>query len=132
MTDIESAQNHPLTMDPEDKARWIDALRSGMFHQGEGILRRKQNNDAVRHCCLGVYAEVCGMPFTPLTSPIDIGGVGYFFRFPDSQGQYTTTLPDYWSEQRGISAENQNKLIRMNDQDGYSFAEIADWIDEHL
>lgn len=43
-----------LTMRPELKQKWIDALRSGNYSQGEAFLR--DNND--NFCCLGVLCDV--------------------------------------------------------------------------
>lgn len=131
MTDNETVEDLFPTMDPEDKARWIDALRSGKFRQGEGNLRRKQSNNGVRHCCLGVYAEVCGVEFTPILPPITTGTVIYSFQFPEYREDYTT-LPEGWARPRGISDEVQNHLMKMNDEDGCSFTEIADWVDANL
>jgi hypothetical protein len=41
------------TMNPEIKAKWVAALRSGQYQQNRGSLRR---NDAF--CCLGVLCEL--------------------------------------------------------------------------
>lgn len=43
-------------MNPEIKARWVAALRSGDYKQGEGTLRRVDGT--VTHCCLGVLCEL--------------------------------------------------------------------------
>lgn len=41
-------------MDPALKARWINALLSGDYKQGQGLLRDARNG----HCCLGVLCDV--------------------------------------------------------------------------
>lgn len=40
-------------MNPEIKQKWVDALRSGNYHQGEGSLK---DND--KFCCLGVLCDL--------------------------------------------------------------------------
>lgn len=44
-------------MDPEIKARWVEALRSGVFTQGQSRLR-DDTGDEVKHCCLGVLCAL--------------------------------------------------------------------------
>lgn len=41
-------------MNPELKAQWLEALRSGRYQQGTGALR---NSDQC-YCCLGVLADI--------------------------------------------------------------------------
>lgn len=46
-------------MDPEKKARWIAALRSGRYRQGKRKLAHKMSaEDFMTHCCLGVLSEL--------------------------------------------------------------------------
>lgn len=46
-------------MDPELKAEWIAALRSGEFRQGYGKLSQRNSwDDASSYCCLGVLCEI--------------------------------------------------------------------------
>ena len=95
-------------LDPEIKANWLAALRGGNYCQTTGQLRR-EDEDGVSHCCLGVLGEVCGIPFVP--------GNGYLWE-DGEQGQ----LLDF---------EEQDKLADMNDG-GKSFTEIADYIEANL
>ncbi len=47
-------------MNPELKAKWLEALRSGKFTQGRTVLK-----DSFGHyCCLGVLCEVAGLDLT--------------------------------------------------------------------
>jgi hypothetical protein len=41
-------------MKPEIKAMWLDALRSGEYQQGQGVLRSENNE----YCCLGVLCDL--------------------------------------------------------------------------
>jgi hypothetical protein len=42
-----------LEMDPEIRARWTAALRSGDYEQGYGVLRSGE-----KYCCLGVLCDL--------------------------------------------------------------------------
>ena len=42
-------------MNPEIKAKWIEALRSGKYRQTKEYLKRGD-----KYCCLGVLCEVAG------------------------------------------------------------------------
>lgn len=117
-------------MDPEDKARWTAALRSEKYRQGQGVLRRRPTTGGALYCCLGVYAMECGVKFEPI-SPAMGGGTVFAFDFENAREDYTT-LPEEWAQPRGISDEAQNILMKMNDEDGRTFAEIADWVDANL
>lgn len=44
-------------MNPEVKAQWIAALRSGEFHQGTGLLHKVMDGNHL-FCCLGILCEV--------------------------------------------------------------------------
>lgn len=140
-------------MDEKLKARWVKALRSGKYNQGNFKLRQVKSNE-VRHCCLGVLCEI-----TP--------GI----EWDDNLGKYVTTtkkmhdliLPDrkYDSEVKDVvpgkalsvgatllpesltkhlglnkrvtyeksKMDLQNKLANMNDGGGQGFEEIADYIE---
>lgn len=97
-------------LNPEFKERWLKALRSGEYKQGEGIL---QWNGC--YCCLGVAA--C------LIDPD--GWYGSTFRGNDY------ILPVETMKEIGLSGQASDKLTNMND-DGDSFATIADWIEANL
>ena len=43
-----------LEMDPQIRARWVAALRSGKYEQGREFLRTEDD----RFCCLGVLCEL--------------------------------------------------------------------------
>jgi hypothetical protein len=45
-------------MNPEVKAKWLAALRSEEYVQGDGKLKRRDVNGNVFHCCLGVLCEI--------------------------------------------------------------------------
>lgn len=47
-------------MNPEIKAKWTAALRSGEFKQGSNMLHSidSDNPEQFKHCCLGVLCEL--------------------------------------------------------------------------
>lgn len=104
-------------MNPEWKARWMNALRSGEYKQSTGHLRNDYG-----FCCLGVLC--------------DIFDNQRWIR-DNSQGVY-----EYQGSISGLSAdikhevglwyEPEGKLIDLNDLERRSFHEIAKWIEEHL
>jgi hypothetical protein len=102
-------------LDPEFKAKWIAALRSGEYKQGNEILFDEELNT---HCCLGVACRVAGV------DPLKGDG---FIKF-DTDG----AVPEILTGDTGIP----EKLAYMNDglygETQHSFLEIADWIEANL
>jgi hypothetical protein len=45
-------------MRKEVMKKWIKALRSGKFKQGQGTLKQYNSKRQARHCCLGVLCEL--------------------------------------------------------------------------
>lgn len=103
-------------MTPELKAKWITALRSGEYTQGQNYLKANGN-----YCCLGVLCEVYG-GFKETTRPTGAslfnGGVALF--------------NDEMLDAVGLKFRTAENLMQMNDAYRKSFNEIADWIEENL
>lgn len=94
---------------------WTAALRSDEWKQGRGQLC----NEDGEMCCLGVLYDVA------------IDGDWVL-----SNGRWTadgnsTRLSDDLRKQLGLNVGTQHMLVRQNDS-GYSFREIADWIDANI
>lgn len=102
-------------MDAELKAKWTTALRSGKFVQGRQMLR----TDRKEFCCLGVLAHIRGCEWRGPDPYVDGENVG-------NEDEYYLS-----SEFAGLPHKTQVKLAKMNDE-GKSFAEIADYIDAKL
>ena len=111
-------------MNQEIKAKWVAALRSGEYAQGEGYLKDLQG----RHCCLGVLCEI---------SAAETG-----FGIPENLSE--TTQDEYlgYTVKEWAGLENchgalvcidgaQHNLTIHNDN-GKTFLEIADAIEEQL
>lgn len=89
-------------MDKDTKERWINALRSGEYNQCTGDYRIPSGFSGFNFCAFGVLIEI----------------------------------EDMWSDRdkvfEGISEEDVDSIIRMNDSGQCSFEDIADWIEENV
>lgn len=113
-------------MDKEVKVKWLEALRSGEYKQGKLALHDIGDNT---YCCLGVLCET-------LYIPSDVKGIYYFHESEDPtevehdgkyyESQDHESIPGQFM---GVSQQNINHLIEMNDDGNYSFKTIADWIE---
>ena len=123
-------------MAPLDMKSWIAALRSDDFKQvdgelyGEKTLWDEEDNDSsyMGYCCLGVLGSICGI--------ID-SDLGQNSLLVGDMAEITGMLEEECrSNYVPIGEEEhphtlQDLLSRMND-DGWSFARIADWLEENL
>ena len=108
-------------MNPEDKERWVKALRSGKYKQGKGRLY-----DGRKYCCLGVLCRTEG-----LRSRDQEDYPGYrSFSFEGESMDTNLSFP--FIRYLGITEDQANHCVTMNDADGKSFNQIADWIEENL
>jgi hypothetical protein len=89
-------------MDKDIKAKWVKALRSGEYVQTTDVLFDEFGG----HCCLGVLCRVMGVE--PLTK--------------NAMGA---------KPKAALGTFDHLILAEMNDN-GSSFAEIADYIETHL
>lgn len=44
-----------MRMNPDVKAKWVEALRSGEYKQGKGQMHNREENS---YCCLGVLCDL--------------------------------------------------------------------------
>lgn len=124
-------------MDPEVKGKWLEALRSGRFQQGEGFL--KDGNGC--NCCLGVLAEINNVPIR-VDEDSNIA-----FEFPRGVELCSGSYDDLEDNSLyidvhqtpigycGIDKNARNALINRNDGVGHKkhdFNQIADFIEENL
>lgn len=93
------------------KAKWVAALRSGKFKQGEGQLRLNG-----KHCCLGVLCEI-----SPAVAKRNAN------RWPDGE-----TFLSEACEYAGFDTHQENELVKLNDTKKFSFKRIATWIEKNL
>jgi hypothetical protein len=128
-------------IDPEAKAIWIAALRSGHYEQGQELLRSGDN-----YCCLGVFCEVMGVPSYEQAG-LFIYGDSESVLSDEVQDQYgfdssevmiqltennVEAIKPFMSDEQDISfLKNGVYLTSLNDF-GVPFNVIADLIEEHL
>lgn len=123
-------------MNPEIKADWLNALRSGKYRQGMSALRRKRTNSYV-YCCLGVLCErvnpsawdgeshdkVTGFPSVAFAREVGLASNdGAFFVTPGLIERFPRLAYSYPEYRSGSLAE-------LNDSGNWSFNEIADLIE---
>lgn len=115
-------------MDPTVKVKWLEALRSGKYEQGNGALRRVEGN---AFCCLGVLADVCGEKWSlhPSGTKYQLeGDIHFWATNTPSYG----TLTDQFCQSVGLPVAARTELVSLNDQKRKSFKEIAVYIEEKL
>lgn len=110
-------------MKREVRDRWVAALRSGEYAQGRYGLCDSQG----RYCCLGVLNDVMGNKYIS-----EGGGSRSYLDSNLVAPIYYSGTNVIWLEKQGLGAEDIPVLIKMNDVDGASFSEIADWIEENM
>lgn len=100
-----------MGMTKELKQQWIEALRSGEYKQIKNILK-----DEIGYCCLGVLCDI--IPDWTISedgdSVVELGRYNTYDKIEKILGVDSTTL------------------TTMNDDDGKTFAEIADYIEQNI
>lgn len=104
------------------KTKLVKALRSGRYKQGQGYLF----NDG-RRCCLGVGCLVLGLrpkkgPKPYADESVRAGSQWDGRRYPTPKQLRAM----------GIGHAVAKRLANLNDEDGKSFAEIANYIEQSI
>lgn len=116
-----------MRMNSEMKERWVYALRSGVYPQTHGRLRRVKPSSFGEvevqpgFCCLGVLCDL----YDPDRW---VNHDGEVMMWHDS---YTKPAPEMM-EELGLTWEDEQELIGMNDEKKMTFDQIADWIEKYL
>lgn len=103
---------------------WIAALRSGEFQQTKYTLRTdvridQQDGRESAFCCLGVACELAERD----------GGAKWNGRsFMKTFGSMPTTMRTFI----GLNMKHHGRLVKMNDIEKKTFAEIADYIENTI
>lgn len=120
---IKLAEPNSNTMEKHIKKKWLKALRGesplGVYTQG----RKKLCSYDDKFCCLGVLVnETCG--FNEDTTV-------FWGLYPRNLNHGESSFPNQDTARSwGLSTQTQRRLADMNDE-GYSFEEIADYIEEN-
>lgn len=111
-------------MNPEVKAKWLEALRSGKYKQGDSALHKGE-----QFCCLGVLCDIAVQSGIVKTDINHDDEVVY-----DGRADYLPLSVQEWA---GLPNENgdydryASSLADQNDE-GATFTEIADIIEKHF
>lgn len=119
------------------KELWLDALRSGKYEQGTNKLSYKDEEGKTRYCCLGV---LCDLAY----KEIELFTINDFSKSTlFGEELEDTILPSEVTEWAELNNNSPKVLVEseegvcleylaeLNDN-GYSFKELADLIEEHL
>jgi len=128
----------PDKMNPEVKAQWTAALRSGEYEQGHNALA-----NSGRYCCLGVLcelavkAEVIPAPVEGHDGDMEYGDEAESLFLPPKVAEWAqiesspTADPDGFPEGVQWDTDGPAGLANLNDG-GTPFAVIADIIDQQF
>lgn len=103
-------------LDPELKAKWIAALRSGEYKQAKGVLWDRTNDS---YCCHGVLCRVLGKDDEYILANLGM--------IPNFDG-----YPEILRPINGLDEGDIGRHLAALNDTGISFNEIANWIEENL
>jgi hypothetical protein len=109
----------------EFATKWLKALRSGDYKQDSGGLYDGYSGG---YCCLGVACRI-EYPIHYLKN--NSGSDGYAGLIEKSKHHLKFDLKKIPKELKGGNTL-VDKLTRLNDDENYSFKEIADWIEDNV
>lgn len=111
------------------KAKWLEALRSGKYIQGRKWLKHRiLPEGSFKYCCLGVMCELVAEDFGVSTAEYDTKVGKLIINF----GANARWMPDEIALAIGLPRSTATALMSMNDEGGFTFREIADWIEENV
>lgn len=120
--------------------QWIEALESGEFTQGVGMLAYQDHNGDIRYCCLGVVSELCiraeGLDekhLEPARNPWSTDSYAYFgerFGFTEEVAEWLGLSPEQHDLEVVIDGK-RGSVIAHNDI-GRTFTEIAAALREYF
>lgn len=115
-----------MAMNKKVKKLWVDALRSGEYHQTDGALRRGNT-----FCCLGVLCNIHARLHPLIAAKQSWSGeyMGQSEFLPATVMRWAGLQTDYGDSV--YIKENEAALTEHNDN-GRTFKEIADAIESQL
>ncbi|NJO64367.1 MAG: hypothetical protein HC836_41225 [Richelia sp. RM2_1_2] len=132
-------------MNQEVKKRWVEALRSGKYKQGEQCLTQIDDDGQRLYCCLGVLCDLAAKELPDLEKGekevhLEMRGKPVKAVMYGTENE-VSILPRKVIEWAGLSdpnprvkTNNENKfmLSELNDSMKYKFNQIADLIEKQL
>lgn len=118
-------------LDPEIKANWVKALRGGDYIQVQQVLYAGEIDNKYEMCCLGVLEHVCGRSVNDFDPADGDDQLPSYLDDPKSPVDILRqVIPSDWDHGRRSTVEGY--LAHLNDSKGFTFEEIADFIDKNL
>jgi hypothetical protein len=121
-------------MNKEWKEKWLTALRSGEYNQDKAFLKTKEG-----FCCLGVLADLMTEEEDAWEDAVSCDSWANRGVFRLRESGHVSHMPTALQTKAGlIGAQGKDgkailaTLMGMNDHEGMSFADIADYIEETL
>jgi hypothetical protein len=117
------------------KDRWVKALRSGKYQQGQSYLRVEEfdneGNEVSSYCCLGVLADLKGYELTGCDATLS--DLKEHEEANKLLGPWNAKEDDvhFNSANPKTHTTLQRKLAGKNDS-GWSFKRIATWIEKNV
>ncbi len=123
----------------ENVRKWVEALRSGKYQQGEGALRIHTPGEKDRFCCLGVACDALNPEGWHSTEGFGDEHVGFTFR--EHGIEYDTPPREFMADVLGIDnpdpvllqqGEVEGGALRatyVNDELAWGFEKIADLVE---
>lgn len=122
-------------MDPELKARWIAALRSGDYTRGVGGLGHADGAAQKRYCCLGVLCDVekeclaaAGVEVWWESNTLHVGGFAGI-SYPSPLACQVLGLSNAFWHLTIVTQDGTNPSLDHLNDNGFTFDQIADIID---
>jgi hypothetical protein len=117
----------PLPMNPQIRAQWCAALRSGDYKQAKQELRKEIEPGVTGYCCLGVLTDLYVKAANPEEYEPEPG-------WPDNVWDNDGILAPPVCAWAGLAGANpqitySSTAADLNDEEEATFAEIADLID---
>lgn len=123
-----------MSLDINDKTKWVNALRSGEYQQGKAVLHNPTQDT---YCCLGVLCEVTGREFKAVDpgndnwNDLDANDAIYS-EFRELFSAYDIPPNEVLYEPHNV----MDRLMHWNDAFATSghkdFPQIADWVEANL
>jgi hypothetical protein len=112
-------------MNPQIKQKWVDALRSGEYQQGQCYLRTNSG-----FCCLGVLCDLYGKENNV---EWNLANNGHNYKFQEFESYLPSSVMK-WADLEYCNPpvnDEESTLVRLNDS-GSTFEQIADVIEHQL
>jgi len=113
-------------MNPDIKQRWLTALRSGEYKQGQKYLRRNGE-----YCCLGVLSEIIKDEVPEWRWQAYVDKDMWHWRAAADGSDAAQMIPVSVCDHIDFDREEAVYLSNMNDK-GAPFSDIADYIEREL